>query len=56
MTTDDRERERLARLENEAENLKDRVKSLEGNQKWGVLAVLSLVIKALADFISRGSP
>jgi hypothetical protein len=56
MTSDDRDRERLARLEAQTEDQRDRIKSLEGNQKWAVVTILGLVIKTIFDFISKGQP
>ncbi len=34
--------------------VKDRVEGLEKNQRWGILTIISLMLKAVFDFFSKG--
>jgi len=45
---------KLAKLENETENQDRRIASLEKNQRWGVLALIGLMLKGAFDFIKGG--
>ena len=45
--------ERLAVLETMVKAMDERIKSLEGNQKWGVLLILGMVGKALFDLLGK---
>lgn len=47
--TDDRED--LARLDERSKSQDDRITKLEGNQRWAVVGVLGLLMKAVADFL-----
>lgn len=41
-------------LEERNKSLSERVVKLENNQRFGVIAILTLVIKSLFDVISKG--
>jgi hypothetical protein len=51
MTDDDKT---MAKLEERSVNQGDRIEKLEGNQKWAVMALLSLVAKAAFDYMTGG--
>ena len=46
--------ERIASLENETENQKERLKKLEDNQRWGVMTILALVGNSIFQWLQRG--
>ena len=44
----------IATLEERSKNDGERIKSLENNQKWGVITILGLLIKAAFDYMTGG--
>ena len=52
MTEDHDDRD--GRLDERTKAQGKRIDKLEANQKWGVLTVLGLAAKAIADFIGTG--
>ena len=57
MAGDENENEvEIAKLNERSENQKDRITKLETNQRWGVLTLLGLMLKAAFDFFSKGQP
>ena len=44
----------LAKLEERSEGHGERIKNLEGNQKWGVITILGLLAKAAFDYMTGG--
>lgn len=38
------------------DSLKERVRSLESNLKWGVATILGLIAKAISDLLAIGGP
>ena len=52
MTDDER---LVAKLEERSESQNGRIEKLELNQKWGVLTILGLIAKVVADYMNRGA-
>jgi len=48
------ENERVAVVETKSNEHDRRIAALEANQKWGVMAILSLVAKMAFDFVTKG--
>jgi len=48
-------RTRLAVAETKQADIERRVSSLEGNQKWVVLAIIGAVAKGIMDFVKWGA-
>lgn len=44
----------VAVMKQKISDLTRRIEKLEGNQRWGVLGILSLGVKAVFDFVMNG--
>ncbi len=44
----------VARLDERAKSQERRIASLENNQRWGILAILSLFLEAASEWIQKG--